>query len=459
MHSFRSFIRLLEEKGELLKVKEEVNPKYEVTSILWKNEKSGKATLFEKVKGKNIPLIGGLYLNPNRIGLALNLQMEEEDKKSVYRKLDKLIRSAILKPKPCINVKSGPVKEEIKKGKDVDLRNLPIPTFFRGDKSPYITAGVCIAKNPETETLNLGLYRVQVRGKNKIVVYGSPESDLSTIYSIAERKGYNHLDLAIAIGVEPSILISAISKIPKNVSELEVAGVLKGEPIRLVECETVNLKIPYDAEIVLEGKVKLKEKVEEGPFGEFSGYYSSSLSPLTIVTAISHRSNPFFHAVLPGPSKEHFTLMGLINIRLEQKIFTSLKSRFKGIRKLNLLWSFETGNSMSLFISLRKQNEEEPKRILKEVFRLKVGGKPVSNFVKRVVVVDEDVDVYSLSDVEWAVSSRLLDKSQIYILPKVKGWSFERGVGLRKTSIRIGFDATKPLEEKEKFRRVKLPKV
>ncbi len=454
-YDFRSFIKLLEEENKLVRVKREVDPKYELGAVLWRAEEQGKAVFFEKVKGKNIPVVGGLYQQIGRLGLALGFKEEEFG----YKDFFELVNSAISKPTPPTEVGSGPVKEVVETGDDVDLEKLPVPTFFESDGGPYITAGVSIAKNPETNVLNLGVYRTQVHGKKEITVYGSAISNLGNIYKNIEEKGYESMDLAVAIGVDPVILASAVSKAPPNLSEFDVAGSLNGEPIKVVKGETVELTIPSNTEIVLEGKVNVKNKVSEGPIGEFSGYYGSSTSSIITITAVCHRENPWFQTILGGPAKEHYALINIINTMLNQTILEGLKSKFESVKDANLVWAPSTGTMLKLVISMDKKNEREPREVIKTAFNLSAGLLPVNAFVKQIIVVDEDVDIRNPEDVEWATFSRLPDRSRMVIIPNVAAWRFECVTKPNGTSVRIGMDVTKPLKDREKFKRAKIPRL
>jgi len=450
-YSFRSFISLLEDKGDLIRVKREVDLNYDLASILWNFEKEGKAVLFENVKEKSFSAVGGLFQNLSRIHLGLNIPGKFNPEK-----ISDKIGLALKNPIPYLTVESSPAKEVIEKGEDVNLNDLPIPIFFEEDAGPYITAGVCIVKHLDTVILNMGIYRIQVLDKNSIVIYGNPLSDIRKIYSMAEAKSYTNIEIAVAIGVDPAVLFAAILKPRTNLSELEIAGSLKGEPIKVVKCETVDLMVPCDAEIVLEGKVHVKKKVPEGPFSEIGGYYGKSLSPITEITALYHRKDSIFHAIMPGPSTEHFTLINIINFGMKKAIFRRLKAIFNDITNINVIWSPSTGTMMKLIISMSKTSEDAPKKILETAFNLKVGGTPISSFIKQVIIVDDDINIYEPVEVEWAINSRTPDESRILVLPNIRSWHLDCAVRSDGCSVRLGVDATKPLGKYERLKKVKI---
>jgi len=449
----------LERKKQLVRVKREVDLKYELAGVLWKTLKvRGPALLFEKVKGSNMPVVGGVLGTPRRLGFSLGLSegdLIDECLTSVnwekQCKINQIIQRAISEPTPYKEVQSGPVKEVTED--KVDLLKLPVPTWFEHDAGPYITGGVVIAKNPMSGVLNMGVYRIQIQGKDKLSIYARPGHDMHTIFKAAEERG-EEVDVAIAIGVDPPTLIAAALSVPPDISELSVAGTLRRTPLNVVPCEIVDLVVPANAEIVIEGKVDPKTKVKEGPFGEYTGFYSESFCPLAKVTTIYHRANPLFYVCLPGPKPGHEAFLCIPRLNLAHKILQKLKAKY---------WNVEAvafsgyGILDHLIVSINKKSEEEPVAIINEIFNMDINGEPVASRVKRITVVDaEDVDIHNLEEVEFAINMCTRDRSSVVVIPNVQSpLDIIAKDGL---SIRLGIDATKPLATKTRIgKKVKIP--
>lgn len=458
IRDLRHFLNFLESKKQLVRVKKEVNLKYELAGVLWKTLKvKGPALLFEKVRNSDMPVAGGVLGTPRRLGLSLGLSerdLIDECLTSIHWekqcKINQKIQRAISEPTPYKEVHSGPVNEVTED--KVDLSKLPVPTWFEHDAGPYMTGGVVIAKNPNTGVLNMGVYRIQIQGKDKLSIYARPDHDLHTIFKVAEEKG-EEVDVAIAIGVDPPTLIAAALSVPPDISELCVAGTLRGAPLNVVPCETVDLMVPANAEIVIEGKVDPKTKVKEGPFGEYTGFYSESFCPLAKVNTIYHRANPLFFVCLPGPKPGHEAFPCITRWNFAHEILQRLKAKYSSVKAVAFL-----GYSMldHLIVSINKKSEEEPVVIINEIFNMDINGEPVASMVKRVTVVDaEDIDI-NLEEVEFAINMYTRDRSSVVVIPNVQ--SPLDIIAKDGFSIRLGIDATKPLATKTRIgKKVKIP--
>jgi len=257
----------------------------------------------------------------------------------------------------------------------------------------------------------------------------------------------------VAIGVPPAVILASYFSAPPEVSELGIAGALMGEPLEVVKCETSDLVVPAYTEIVIEGKIDLDAKFNEGPITEVGGYYIGRKIPVTRVTAICHRSNPIFHAVLAGhrPGHESIyyikeTLITFNPRKYSQLVLRALKSKFPNVRAVA---TAGYGAMQHLIISIDKKDEGEPEKIIRAAFSININGQPVSNLTKRITVVDaEDIDIRDLHEVEWAINSRLQNESRIIVIPNVKS-PLERAAKPDGTSVRLGIDATIPQITKE----------
>lgn len=471
----RSFLNFLESRGDLARVRKEVDPKYEMAAVLSRLEEQDQAALFEKVKGSSIPVVGELYQNPTRMALALGLpDGKEYDQLEVWSH----VRHAIDHPTRYREVQDSPVKEVVKTGDDVNMRELPVPTIYEDDGGPFITIGADITRNEETDVLNFGVHRIQVFGKDAITLASGGSHDLWRIIQKGKATGKT-IDVAVAIGVDPASLFAAVSPAPANVSELEVAGTLRGKPLEVVPCETVDLLAPANAEIVIEGKIDTTKWVPEGPFGEWHGLYGACPGmPLTRVTAICRRSDAIFEMDLGGTSKEHLNLCETLTSQtLRLELLQELRERFSTamIKDLNIPWS---GCTWHMNIAIRKRSERDPKAIIDTAFNhiTRSGyerGVSLSSMVKRIIVVDEDIDIFNLKDIDWALASRIPDESRITVTPNVPTWTTEfvakprnplgphvhdttDALALSK-SCRISIDATTPIDKAEELKRPRIP--
>ena len=436
----RDFVKLLDQKNELVKIKEEVDPKHEIGSLLWQNEYNRKGVIFENVRGSNMRVIGGLYQDWRRIGLSLGVT-GRFGPSEMYD----LFRSAMAKPISPREVKSAYWKDVILTGDRIDMSKLPVPTLFERDGGPYITAGVGVCRNPETNAYNLGVYRMQVIDRGKILVWAFPGSDLHYIYKAYEKVG-KEMDFAVVIGAEPTIFTTAVSKVPPDIDEISVAGALKNKEIEVTRGETVDLLIPSSAEIVIEGKIDPKIRIMDGPFADHGGIYKGGPSPILKISAICHRKDAFFHTILSGDSMEHCTTAEILACFWARNILEHLQSKFEGVKDVNLFWRDGAKKWVAVSLSEKKSNKE-PREIIKEIFNLRTTRyrmPPVSVFLRTVVIVNEDIDIYDSKEVAWAVGTRLID-CMVIEEDKAKGYG-----------LRIGLDATLPIGVSlEKFKRAK----
>ena len=282
----REFLNFLEEKGLLKRVKKEVDVKYEIASMIRETcDVQGPCLFFENVKGYEMPVVGGVFATRQRVLLAL-----EAEQSNVIERFLRGIDNPI-EPK---TVKSGPCQEVEFIGEEVDLNKLPILYHYKEDGGAYITSGVAIAKHPETGYKNLSIHRMMLKGRDKLGFYIASRDRHIWSFLTAAEKRQEPLEIAIAIGVEPVVCIASQIKTSREKYELSIAGGLRGQPVETVKCRTIDLEVPSTSEIVIEGEMIPNVRESEGPFGEYTGYYSKvSQSPVVKVKAITHRENPY----------------------------------------------------------------------------------------------------------------------------------------------------------------------
>ncbi|MGH7826636.1 MAG: UbiD family decarboxylase [Candidatus Binatia bacterium] len=417
----REFLSFLEKKGELLRTKKPVDIKYEISSYIRKtSDERGPALLFENVKDFNIPVLGGLFATRDRAFLALETSPQDYVNK---------FQSALERLVPPKLVSSGPCKEVIHTGRDVDLTKLPIPIFSERDPAPFITIGLSISRNLKTGQKNTSIYRLQFKGPNRL---GIMAQHLVRQLVEAENIGKG-LPVAIAIGTDPVLPLATQWMAPYGTDEMDLAGALRGEPVEVVKAETVDLEVPATAEIIIEGTVLPNVREQEGPFGEVSGYYTpANPKPIIEVSAITHRKNPIFQAALTGmPTTENHILKQL---PLEATFYWTLKKEFPGVRAVHFPAAGTVG--MIAVISMKQAYESEARNVIATMLG--------SRRNKIIIVVDDDIDIFDMEKVLWAVATRSQADEDVVIFPRLVATAMDPSVRKLRVGAGLGIDATRP---------------
>jgi 2,5-furandicarboxylate decarboxylase 1 len=384
----RGFIKELELEQELIRVKEELSSRFEVSAAVnILSRKHNKAVLFERISGYSSPVAINLLGSKKRLAMALGVK---EDKfNSTYLKR----KGTFIKPELVKNN----LPDEVFIKKDVDiLKVIPALTHNAKDVGPYFTSAMTVARDPETGTLSMGLHRIQIKGKNKVgICLMSPP--LSDFLKKAEKKNKS-LEVAIVNGVHPAILMASIIRVPEGVNKFEVAGGFLQKPVKMVKCKTVNIEVPAGAEFVLEGEISNHKKEKDGPFGESSGFYFTTDSPVAKIRSISHRISPVYQALLPFGSEA----FALINFIWGSELMQDVKKKFSFVRDM----VFKGMNYMAV-VQIDKTSDDQPKHVSDYLLR--------NPYTKIVVVVDRDIDLYSSQEVVWAACTRMHAATGIHI--------------------------------------------
>ena len=437
----RSYLSYLEERGQLLRVGEEANPKFEIAAGIRKtSDIEGPALLFENIK--NYPgwrVLGGLFATRKLVALAL--ETPEDQLLERYMTLEE-------KRIPPEMVAAGPCKEICWKGGEVDLHRLPMVTHSEKDVGPYITIGVQIGKDAETGVRNVSIHRMLLLGKDRLSLWAPSDHHLGRMILKAEEKGRG-LEVATAIGVEPTIIIGSQAKVPYGVDEFHVAGGLRGAPVKLTRCETIDVEVPATAEVVIEGVTLPRERVADGPYGEYPGTYSEAKNaPVLKVTAITMRKNPIYQTALTGfPVTENHTLIEYANAAV---VYREVKKIVPEVRAVHMT----PGGTFRhhVVVSIKKRSEEEARNVILALLALGIG-------LKQVIVVDEDIDVRDPLDVEWALATRMQPDKDIIIIPRLACSTLDPSVPVPRTTAGLGIDATMPIGDSERFQKVLVPGV
>jgi 4-hydroxy-3-polyprenylbenzoate decarboxylase len=412
----RDFIEQLEQLGELKRIKQEIDPYLEMTEICDRTLKAqGPALLFEKVKGSDIAVLGNLFGTPRRVAFGMG-----EENVEALREVGKLL--AFLKEpdppkgmkdawqkmpvfKQVLNmapklVKKAVCQEIIIEKDDVDLSRIPIQTCWPGDAAPLITWGLVITRGPEKERQNLGIYRQQLIGKNKVIMrWLSHRGGALDYREWLQKHPGEPFPIAVALGADPATTLGAVTPVPDTLSEYGFAGLLRGSKTEVVECGVGKLQVPANAEIILEGYIYPGEEAEEGPFGDHTGYYNETeMFPVFTIERISHRKNPIYHSTYTGRPPDEPAILG---VALNEVFVPILQKQFPEI--IDFYLPPEGCSYRVAIVSMKKQYAGHAKRVMMGVWSF------LRQFMytKFVIVVDEDVNTRNWEDVIWAISTRV----------------------------------------------------
>lgn len=428
MQSLRGFLELVsrERPQDILNITETVNPEFETQAIIDTLEQSGSHPIirFSKLTGYDMEAVANIHASRDLVAFALGTSKEELSEEWLRRTEQRF--EPVLK-------ETGPVQELVFEGEVVDLRHLPIFTHCGEDAGPYITSGVMVGKDPDKGVYNASFHRCQVKGPSKLGVSLHSRRHLWDYQRRAEQRN-QPLPVAIVIGVHPAITLAAASLGGMEVDEYEIAGALLGAPLELVKCRTVDLKVPAQAEIVIEGEIIPNFREPEGPFSEFTGYLSRrSTDHVISVKAITMRKNAIYQDIPGGLSSEHALLGG---IPREVSVLKSIKEQHPSVK--NVCYPVSGTSRLHCYVSIEKTYEGQGKNVI-------LSAMAADNLLKFVVVVDEDIDVFNETRVLWAVATRMQAGEDLFIVPKAAAAMLDPSTqgGL---SDKLGIDATKCLK-------------
>jgi 2,5-furandicarboxylate decarboxylase 1 len=433
--TLRDFIKVLRKEGELLSLSKPFDPKYEISTVISELAKRrAPAVLFRKAKGFEISVIGNLFGTVRRLALALGL---EEDRllEDVIPRLEHRITPVLISENPSEEVL-------VPMGKLDLLKVLPALTHYSKDSGPYITSGISSARDPETGVTGRGLHRMEVRGKNTLGI-SLLNPPLADIYAMHRKEG-TKMEIATVIGVPPAVFVASIFKVPAGTDKLSVAGGLKGEPVETTMAETVDLDIPAHGEIVIEGYIDPRDKEEDGTLGESSGYYMAfGKSPTIHVTGFKYRKGALYHAVVPW-AREVDSLLYLVH---GLDFIPKMRKEIPSLRQIHLK-PMTFGSHVVM--SMDTDHKGEIRRALTLALSFVM--------VKKVVVVDVDVDPQDDQEVEWALATRFQADRDLIVIPELRGQPIDpssKWTGEGFLTTKMGLDATRP--KKEGFEKVDVP--
>ena len=419
---------------DFVRVKKEVDPKFELCGVVRKFQDEGRypVVYFEKVKGTEFPVVSNLFASESRLALGFGVK-ESTILRDYMANEDKRIPSKI--------VSDGPVKETIVKGSNVDLGILPQITHNEKDAGPYITSGVSVFKDPDTGAFDTGIFRLMLKGRNKIgVLYGDYSKAMHVIRKF-ESKG-KPTEMAFFIGHHPASTLTSQTKVPLGMDEFSVMGGLLGESVELVPCETVDLRVPAYSEIVIEGKVLPDVREPEAPFGEYTWYYGLELmSRVLEVTAITYRNNPIYHDIFSAHADHNMAA----KIQREAVVFKRIKLAVPTIKDVQLPLS---GTCRHIaYVSIKKDYDG-----LGKIASL--SALAADPMIKIAVIVDDDINVHNEQEVWWAVATRTQVDRALTIVPEAyvaeldpSAYSIRSRADRGGLNTKWAIDATKPIDQ------------
>ncbi|MDB5410560.1 MAG: 3-octaprenyl-4-hydroxybenzoate carboxy-lyase [Rhodospirillales bacterium] len=410
---------------EVLRISDPTDIDYRPTALVLELEKRRQApvVMIDRPVGFDMPVVTNLFASRDRIARMVGVAPGG---------FNEAWTAAIENLLPATVVDDGAVQQIVRTGPEIDVGTLPISRHFDKDAGRYVGSGILVCKDPDTGTRNLSYQRLQLKGPRKFGASLHSRGHIWEHLQRCEARGRN-LEVAIVIGVHPAINLAAAAKVAMDVDEFAVAGALLGQPVELVRCKTIDVEVPAQAEIVIEGEILADEHEDEGPFGEYTGYSTSrSTRNVFVVKAITHRASPIFHDIIPGYSSEHL-LLG--RAAKEAHTFMRLKEMVPGLKALNFP---KSGTHFHAYMSFKKTAEGQTRQALMLLLGL-------DSYLKLVVAVDEDVDVFNEEEVLWALATRFQADADMFMVPDVFCNRLDPS-SADGTSAKLALDATAPLD-------------
>ncbi|MCC5854210.1 MAG: 4-hydroxy-3-polyprenylbenzoate decarboxylase [Idiomarina sp.] len=412
----RDFIAQLEARGELKRITQEIDPNLEMTEIADRTLKAGgPALLFENPKGHNIPVLANLFGTPERVafgmgqtdvaalrevGRVLAYLKEPEPPagiKDAFSKLPLLKKVLSMGPKV---LKKAPCQEVVIEGDSVDLTQIPIQTCWPGDVGPLVTWGLTVTRGPLKKRQNLGIYRQQLLGKNKLIMrWLSHRGGALDFREFCKENPGEKFPVAVALGADPATILGAVTPVPDTLSEYAFAGLLRDSKTEVVKCLGNDLQVPAQAEFILEGYIDPEETAAEGPYGDHTGYYNEvETFPVFTVTRITHRRDPIYHSTYTGRPPDEPAILG---VALNEVFVPILQKQFPEI--VDFYLPPEGCSYRMAVVTMKKSYPGHAKRVMLGVWSF------LRQFMytKFVIVCDDDVNARDWKDVIWAMTTRM----------------------------------------------------
>jgi UbiD family decarboxylase len=423
----RSFVAAYDgaHPGEVIRVSESVSIEEDVMALVLEYERRRRypILIFDRVAGHDIPIVCNVVAS--RRALAFALGVDERRLAAEYARRIKDYVKPVVVPDP-------PFRHRTLTGPALDLATLPIPRYFPGDAGRYLTAGMLVARDPDTGVETEGYHRFQVKRRDRMGVSLHSRRRMFEYQRRAEAKG-KALRCAVVLGLHPLVSMGSLAYPPADVGKFEVVGGLLGEPLQVAPCATIDLHVPASAEIVIEGEILPGLREPEGPFGEFTGYMSRrSTEHVFVAKAIAMRERPWFQSIGSGRAGDHITTLGLIR---EAEIANALARVIPNVRGVHVPLSGTS--SFTAYVSIAQSRPGEAKHVIPIVLG-------VDHYLKLVIVVDDDIDVFDESEVLWAVATRMQADRDLVVISGSLGAMLDPSADDRGVTAKLGIDATRP---------------
>ena len=412
----RDFIALLESKGELKRIHQEIDPYLEMTEICDRTLKAGgPALLFENPKGHTMPVLGNLFGTPDRVAMGMGRESvselrevgewlaylkEPEPPKGFKELMEKVPIFKQVLNMPTKRLRKAPCQEIVLTGDDVDLSQIPIQHCWPGDVAPLITWGLTITQGPYKKRQNLGIYRQQVLSKNKLIMrWLSHRGGALDFKEFQELHPGENYPVSVALGADPATILGAVTPVPDSLSEYAFAGLLRGSRTEVVKSISNDLDVPASAEIILEGYIAPGEMAEEGPYGDHTGYYNETDSfPVFTVTHITMRKDAIYHSTYTGRPVDEPAVLG---VALNEVFVPILQKQYPEI--VDFYLPPEGCSYRMAIVTIKKQYPGHAKRVMLGVWSF------LRQFMytKFVIICDDDINARDWNDVIWAITTRM----------------------------------------------------
>ena len=423
----RSFVAAYERAhpGEVIRVAEPVSIEEDVMALVLEYERRRRSPIlmFERIAGYDMPIVCNVVASRRALAFALGV-----DERGLAAEYARRIKDHV---KPVV-VPDPPFRHRTVTGPAMDLAKLPIPRYFPGDAGRYLTAGMLVARDPDTGVETEGYHRFQLKGRDRMGVSLHSRRRMFEYQRRAESKG-TALPCAIVLGLHPLVSMGSLAYPPADVGKFQVVGGLLGEPLQVAPCATIDLHVPASAEIVIEGEIPPGVREPEGPFGEFTGYVSRrSTEHVFVARAIAMRERPWFQSIGSGRAGDHITTLGLIR---EAEIANALGRVIPNVRGVHVPLSGTS--SFTAYVSIAQSRPGEAKHVIPIVLG-------VDHYLKLVIVVDDDIDVFDEAEVLWAIATRMQADRDLVVISGSLGAMLDPSADDRGITAKLGIDATRP---------------
>jgi 2,5-furandicarboxylate decarboxylase 1 len=431
--SMRAWLASLEDRGELRTISAPVSPDYEIAACLAEADR-GPALRFERVTGYAMPIVGNLLNGASWFAEAIGATPATLQSR-IIAAIDKPLRPRITEAPVC--------QQHLVNDPDL-AKELPIPRFFEHETGPYITAGAIVAKDSLTGRANLSIARLKPLGGNRAMVGIAPNHHLAVLARAARERGQK-LDIAVTVGNHPAVLLAACLYLQLGEDELEVAGGLLGEPIEAARCLTSDLVVPAQCECVLEGMLDLNDEIEEGPVSEFHGLYENyGNGVVATFSRLTRRDDAIFQVVLPGYHPEHCLLGG---VAIAAGLARVARGSVACVTQIAV--GFGGAGRLRAVVALKDPRPGDARKVMFAIWA-------AVNLIKRVVVVDDDINPWDPEQVEWACATRMRPERDLIVIPGVRA---DRSEPLDEAGVitKLGIDATRRAQDRADWRGAQPP--